>query len=573
MTTALQAGPAGSASETLRAVAERFWDAFLAANPVYATILGDRRFDDRLEDRSPAARSGWAATLEDVRRIADALDPADLSARERVTRSMLIEETSGQLAVLESGVDEWSINPIDGPQTQVVELVDYQPIATEEDAGRYVARVGSYGTLIDQVVDGLRRALAQGRVASRVPVERVIDELDVLLATPSPSWRVAEAADRTTWNADAAAAFRQEIERVVASTVIRAFERYRACLVDEILPVARPSERPGLVHVPDGLAAYRANARAHSTLDLDPMRVHEIGLAEIERIDAAFVDLGARVLGVHGLEATLQRLRDDPSLRFRSADELLAAAQGSLDRAQAATWRWFGRLPRAVCEVVAIPEASAPHQTLAYYAWPALDGSRPGRFHVNLHAPETRARFEAEALAFHESVPGHHLQLAVAQELEGLPAFQRTLGSNAFSEGWALYCERLADEMGLYSSDLDRFGILSFDAWRASRLVVDSGMHALGWSRDEAIAFMRAHTALDDGNIANEVDRYIAWPGQAISYKLGQLEISRLRAEATARLGAAFDIRAFHDTVLGSGAVGLLTLGGIVDAWVAGHET
>ena len=226
-------------------------------------------------------------------------------------------------------------------------------------------------------------------------------------------------------------------------------------------------------------------------------------------------------------------------------------------------------MPEAACEVVQIPDESAAHRTLAYYAWPALDGSRPGRFHINLYAPETRVRYEAEALAFHEAVPGHHLQLSIAQELDNLPTFQRALGSNAFSEGWALYSERLADEMGLYSADLDRFGILSFDAWRAGRLVVDTGIHALGWSRGDAIAFLRAHSALDDGNIANEVDRYIAWPGQALAYKLGQLEILRLRAEARAALGPAFDIRAFHDAVLGSGAVGLGTLGEIVRTWTA----
>jgi uncharacterized protein (DUF885 family) len=274
------------------------------------------------------------------------------------------------------------------------------------------------------------------------------------------------------------------------------------------------------------------------------------------------------VLGVHGLEATLAALQADPALRFANADEVLATARGTLARAQAAVPAWFGRLPMAACDVVPIPAESAPHQTLAYYAWPALDGSRPGRFHINLHAPETRARYEAEALAFHEAVPGHHLQLAIAQELQDVPTFQRVLGSNAFAEGWALYTESLADEMGLYSSDMDRFGILSFDAWRACRLVVDTGIHGLGWTRDQAIAFMREHTALDDGNIANEVDRYIAWPGQALAYKLGQLEIMRLRARAAAALGERFDIRAFHDAVLEHGAVGLTTLAGNIEAWI-----
>jgi uncharacterized protein (DUF885 family) len=202
-----------------------------------------------------------------------------------------------------------------------------------------------------------------------------------------------------------------------------------------------------------------------------------------------------------------------------------------------------------------------------------MDGSRPGRYYINLHAPETRPRYEAEALAFHEAVPGHHLQIAIAQELDDVPAFQRNLGSTAFAEGWGLYTERLSDEMGLYSGDMDRFGILSFDAWRAGRLVVDTGMHALGWTRQQAIDFLAGHSALGLNNIANEVDRYIVWPGQALAYKIGQLEILRLRREAERRLGARFDIKAFHDTVLGSGAVSLPVLAGIVDRWLTDEGT
>jgi uncharacterized protein (DUF885 family) len=217
--------------------------------------------------------------------------------------------------------------------------------------------------------------------------------------------------------------------------------------------------------------------------------------------------------------------------------------------------------------VVPVPSHSQEHQTIAYYSWPAMDGSRPGRYYINLFAPETRPRYEAEALAFHEAVPGHHLQIAIAQELPGLPAFQRALGSTAFSEGWGLYTERLSDEMGLYSGDMDRFGILSYDAWRAGRLVVDTGMHALGWTRQQAIDFLTAHSALGGNNIVNEVDRYIVMPGQALAYKIGQLEILRLRDEARRRLGAAFDIKAFHDTVLGSGAVSLPVLRDLVEDW------
>jgi len=559
-----------TASTRLRSLADAFWETFLLNHPTFATVMGDHRFDDRLEDLSPEAREAEIERLAATLGAAEAIDPADLGDRDKVTRSMLIEEVGGQLGALRPRIDEWSLNPIDGPQSWLIDLVDYQPITTPEDGRKLVARWRAVGSHIDQVIEGLRRGIARGQVACVVPVERVIDEVRGLVAAPALDWRMAAPAGgaHEDWPPAELEGFRVRLVAAVEDVVIPAFARYLEVLETEIVPAARPSDRPGLVHVPGGEDAYRALTRTHTTLDLEPVAVHELGLAEIERIDREFEDLGARVLGVHGLEATLAALRADPALRFRTADEIFATARDTLARAQAAAPAWFGRLPNAPCEVFQIPRETEQHQTLAYYAWPALDGSRPGRFYVNLHAPETRPRYEAEALAFHEAVPGHHLQIAIGQELEGLPAFQRALGSNAFAEGWGLYTERLADEMGLYSSELDRFGILSFDAWRACRLVVDTGMHALGWTRDQAIDFMRAHTALGDNNIANEVDRYIAWPAQALAYKIGQHEILRLRAMAESRLGPRFDIRAFHDAVLGSGAVGLLTLAGIVGAWI-----
>jgi uncharacterized protein (DUF885 family) len=320
-----------------------------------------------------------------------------------------------------------------------------------------------------------------------------------------------------------------------------------------------------LLHVPDGQDAYRLLARAHTSLDTPPEEIHAIGLAEIERIDGEFVELGARLLATDGLAATLRALREAPVLHFTTRDEVFETAVRSLERANAAIPDWFGRLPKAPCEVVRMPEHEEKHSTIAYYREPSADGSRPGQHFINTYAPETRPRYEAETLAFHESVPGHHLQLAIMQELEDLPAFRRFNGCTAYIEGWGLYTERLSEEMGLLSGDLDRFGVLSFDAWRASRLVVDTGIHALGWTRQQAIDFMLAHTALGENNVANEVDRYIVWPGQALAYKLGQLELLRLRAEARERLGDRFDIRRFHDVVLGSGALPLPVLRQVVE--------
>ena len=293
------------------------------------------------------------------------------------------------------------------------------------------------------------------------------------------------------------------------------------------------------------------------------------GLEEIRRIDAEFVELGARLLGTDGLQPTLKALREDPALYFTTRDEVADVARASLERANAAVGDWFGLLPKTPCEVVVMPAHEEKHSTIAYYREPAGDGSRPGQFYINTYAPETRPRYEAETLAFHESVPGHHLQIALAQELEHLPDFRRFWGSTAYIEGWGLYTERLSEEMGLLTSELARFGVLSFDAWRASRLVVDTGIHALGWTRQAAIDYLAAHTALGLNNVANEVDRYIAYPGQALAYKVGQLELLRLRAEARARQGDRFDIRRFHDAVLGEGALPLPVLRQVVERSLA----
>ena len=558
------------ASETLRALADRFWEQFLASYPSWATVIGDRRFDDRLEDPSQAGVAARLDWLDHVVAGARAIDPAGLTPAERVTRQMLVDEASDHAASLRTGIDEWTVDPLQGPIMHLLDTVDYQTIRTPEDGAAMVERFREIGRYFDAMRANLREAAADGKVASVKPVERMLDILGGLEALPLQKWKLVEPAAGALdgWSESDRERFRSALLEVVGEIAIPGFRRYRETLEQDVLPLARGDDRPGISHLPGGADAYRTAIRVHTTLDLAPEEIHATGLAEIERIDEEFLELGRRVLGTTDLPSTLAALRDDPSLRFSTADEVFETAKRSLARAQAAVSDWFGRVPNAACVVVPVPSHSEVHQTIAYYAWPALDGSRPGRYYINLHAPETRPRYEAEALAFHEAVPGHHLQIAVAQELPDLPAFQRMLGSTAFAEGWGLYSERLSDEMGLYSSDMDRFGILSYDAWRAGRLVVDTGMHALGWTRQQAIDFLSTHSALGANNIANEVDRYIVWPGQALAYKIGQLEILRLRGQAASRLGGAFDIKAFHDVVLGAGAVSLPVLRGRVEDWL-----
>jgi len=538
-------------------LADEFWDASLQADPVQGTAYGEHRYGDRLPDITVEGRAALGRHFADLRERALATAvPDDHEAA--LTRVALIEALDGELATLAADAVAHTVDAMSGPQAMFMDIPSYQPLRSEEDGAAMLGRWRAMGPWIDELVVQLRRGLGEGRSPVAGSVRRVISQLDALLARPVADWPLLEPAAAAlpehgdSWAADLTAAIRDGLRP--------AFARYREFLTGEALPVARDEDRVGICHLPGGGDTYARLARAHTTLDRSPEELHAVGLAEIERIDAEITELGGRLLGTADLAATLAALRGDPSVHFSTADEVATVAEQSLARAVAAIPAWFGRLPQAGCEVVRMLPHEEEHSTIAYYRDPSRDGSRPGRYYINTSAPTTRPRYEAEALAFHEAVPGHHLQVAIAQELEHLPAFRRHGETTAFVEGWGLYSERLADEMGLYSGDLDRIGMLSFDAWRASRLVVDTGMHAFGWPRQQAIDFMVAHTALGLNNIANEVDRYIGWPGQALAYKVGQLEIRALRADAEAALGSAFDIRRFHDAVLGHGALPLAVL-------------
>jgi uncharacterized protein (DUF885 family) len=562
-----------TAAARLAALADEAWNSQLAARPVEATALGDRRFDAGLRSNDSAAFAADSERLATLRRRAQAIDPADLGAADRVTHAALLDFVDGELDLVESGVGAWAVDPLDGPQVQFLNIPSFQPVTSIAEGEALVSRWREMGPSIDRLIATSREALARNVGAPQALVRSVVAEIDDLLARPTDTWPLLDPARDApaAWPAATRERYVADVRDAVVGGVRPALERYHSFLADELGPVARGDDQPGLAALPGGDAAYARLVRAHTTLALEPAEIHRIGLEETERIDAEFRELGGRLLGTSDQAAVLGRLRSDAALHFTNPGEVFAAAEASLARANAAIGDWFGRLPKAPCVVVEIAEHEAKHSTIAYYRQPAADGSRPGSYYINTSEPATRPRYEAETLAFHEAVPGHHLQIAIAQELDDLPAFRRLAGPTAYVEGWGLYSERLADEMGLLSGDLDRFGILSFDAWRACRLVVDNGLHALGWSRDAAIRFMVEHTALAENNIANEVDRYLAIPGQALAYKLGQREILGLRDQARAALGERFDIRAFHDVVLGQGAVGLATLRVAVEMWLTGQ--
>jgi uncharacterized protein (DUF885 family) len=549
-------------------LAERYWQLVLEADPLQATAVGAAGHNDRLPDLAPEAQADLIARFDAVLREAETAEPDPADPEQALTLAALRQSTEATLALLRADAHAYSVDATWGLQAAILSVPSYQPLRDPADGRDMVARWSAIAPTLAEMEASLRRGQAEGRAPIRASVERVLEQLDDVLARPDADGPLlaplAERPDGWTdadWQALAA-----RLTEVVAERARPALVAFRTFLADEVAPRSRAADQAGIGQLPGGEELYRSLVRAHTTTALDPDEIHAIGLREVERIDAETAELGRRVLGAETLAVTQQALRGDPALHFERADEIEAVAEASLRRAEGAVPDWFGRLPRAACEVTRMLPHEEKHSTIAYYREPAADGSRPGRYYINTWEPASRPRYEAEALAFHEAVPGHHLQAAIAQELIGLPSFRRHAYTTAYVEGWGLYSERLADEMGLYSGDVDRLGMLSYDSWRATRLVVDTGMHAMGWSIQQAVDFMLAHSALARNNIVNEVDRYLGRPGQALAYKIGQLEIARLRTESQARLGDAFDVRAFHDAVLGHGPLPLETLAGSVAA-------
>lgn len=563
----------GVSDPGLRVLLSEHWDATMEHSPTWATRLGDHRFDDRLWDSSPEADAAWTARVDGWIGRARALDATAMSAADQLTLRLFLWELEDGRARDVCRFSDWSVLPRSSALVSVNELPEDLVVQTPEDAANLLARYRAASGLIDQEGANLRRGLADGLVANAHSVGLVIEQLDQQLGTEDAEWPLLEplTVDRPDWDPGFAAGWQTDLRAVVADEIRPALVRYRDLLRDEVLPEARPADATGLSALPlEG--CYPALVESFTTLQTDPDTVHQRGLDALEGIHAEFRALGTELWQTDDLTAIFERLRTDEALFFETEEQVQAKAEQALAKATDAMPQAFGRLPEAACVVEPIPAYQAPYTTIAYYQQPT-PGERPGTYFVNTYAPRTRPRHEAEVLAFHEAIPGHHLQIAISQELPDVPAFRRHMGFTAFVEGWALYTERLSDELGLYSGDLDRMGMLSFDAWRATRLVVDTGIHHKGWSREQAVAFFLENTPLAPNNIDNEVDRYITWPGQALAYKTGQLEIKALRTEAEAALGDDFDLSAFHDVVLGAGAVPLPVLRERVGAWTEQART
>ncbi len=537
----------------LRQLAEDYWQGVLRRNPILATFIGDHRYDNQLSDVGPEARADEQAELQALLTRLDQIDELKLELEDRITASMLRLSLQSGLDGLRLRLDSIGVDQMDGPQVWLPELLNWHPTQTAEQIDQLITRYRAFPRFMDQYLDNLSDGVREGKTSPEIAVERVSAQVEALLELP---------ADQSALSGGgrlAAPELGKQLPGVVRDSVLPAYEK----MVD-FLRGYTPRPEPGIWCITDGPEIYALQVRQHTTTELTPEELHQIGRDELESIHAE-MRVVMRELGdtTSSIRQFTERLTHEPSNLPRSRQDLLTLSEQLLRKAEAALPRGFGRLPRTPCVVKEIEDFRERDAPAAYYFQPAADGSRPGTYYVNTFEPHARPLHTMPALAFHEGVPGHHLQIALAQETEGLPAFRRLSAgwlANAFVEGWALYTERLADELGLYPDPLARFGMLGYQAWRACRLVVDTGIHAMHWTRQQAIEFFFDNVGLTERETINEVDRYIVWPGQALAYKVGQREIERTRRQLEQQQGDRFDLRAFHDALLSHAAVPLSTL-------------
>jgi len=556
------------ASEDFHALLDEAWEWHLAENPMVASRAGDRRYNTAWRDSSLAAIERRHLERRDFLRRVYAIDRAALPESDKLDYELFRRDQQRH-------VDEHQFKGYLMPFSQRggVQNLDgqasYLRFETVGDYEDWIARLDKIDSVVDQTIEVANRGIEQGVVLPRVLMERIPDQIAVQLVEDgmeSPFYRIFETMP------DAIPAKDQERLRAAAvktieDTVVPAYRKLARYFDKTYLPATR--ETVGLSNLPNGSAWYEFLARRYTTTLMTPDEIHRTGLEEVKRIRGEMQEI-IDELGFEGsFQDFLTFLRTDPQFYYDNPEDLYEAYLATSKRIDPELVKLFGTLPRMPYGVKPIPDAIAPDTTTAYYSRPAADGSRAGIYWVNLYKPEVRPKYEIEVLSVHEAMPGHHLQLAIQQELGDMPDFRRYSGFTAFVEGWGLYSESLGYDLGLYKDPYSRFGALTYDMWRAVRLVVDTGMHYKGWTRQQAIDFFKDNAAKTEHDIVNEIDRYIVMPGQALAYKIGQLKILSLRAHAEATLGDDFDVRAFHDELLGAGALPLDILQQRMDAWLA----
>ena len=550
---------------SLTDLSEKYWQKINELAPTIATVRGVHDYDTELATFEEDEIGDLASSLRSIRDDVNALEESAMSTQERITRAVLVHQCESALNTIETPFLLASIDPFTGPHTRLLSDTRQNTVTDPGQAEDLLERYAKVPRFLEGALQTQRRCSEAGQTPARAALERVVSQLEGYLASSlddDPFLVLDVPGGGGEW--------RDKAERLVTETIRPAMSAYREALREQIAPTARPEDKVGLSWIPDGEEIYSRLITKYTQLDTAAQSIHDIGQEWATGINAEeWVEIGGKAFGVDNLEGVFERLHSDPDLRFTSEQQMLDHARAALDRAWEEVDDWFANRPATPCNVVPVPAAVAPAMPPAYYSQPPVDGSRPGTYFLNTYRPEERDLFEYESIHFHEGIPGHHFDRSLASELEGIPTFRRYAMVYAHTEGWGLYSERLADEMGLYSDETDRLGMVSADAWRAGRLVTDTGMHAMGWSRQQAIDFLRKWTPIGLLTVEQEVDRYIGMPGQALAYKMGQLEILRLRDESKSRLGSRFDIKGFHDTMLVDGAMTLPMLATAVDDWVA----
>ena len=546
----------------------QIWEDRLSHSPEFASTIGDDRFNDQLTDYSVEAYNQRLGRGRDYLHRLGEIDTAGLTDQEVLSKELMVQQLIEDQEESEFKPWEMPVNQFNGLHLSLPQLVPRLRFSTVKDYDDYISRLNKVPTAFRQVTDNMLIGIDDQRVPPKYLLEKVLLQVNALLAQKpedSPFARPLQkfppaiaAADQTH--------IRDELLAAVTKQVYPAYQRFARFLQATYIPAGRAE--PGVWSLPDGDAYYAFRVKQSTTIDLTPAQIHHIGIDEVAR-DEADMLLIAKKLGYADIAALRAAINANPKLHPTSRDALLDLYRADLDRMRPKLPELFGRLPKAPLTVEAVPAFMEKDQAPAYYEQGTPDGSRPGTVFVNTYDFEHRSLANVESVAYHEGLPGHHLQISIAQELTGLPQFRKYLHYTAYTEGWGLYAERLGKDIGFYQDPYSDFGRLEADIFRAIRLVVDTGVHSQHWSRQQMVDYFHAHSGLDDSTVNAECDRYIAWPAQALGYKMGQLKILELRARAEKALGPKFDLKAFHDEVVDSGALPLDVLDARVTAWIA----
>lgn len=554
--------------QQLNALFDEEWEYELRTSPEFSTMLGDKRYNDHFSDLRPRAVQ---ADLEQRRKFLtrfQELDTVGLPEQDALSLSLMIRNL--RQAIEGSAFKPWEmpINQFGGPHLEMVDLVSLTPLNDLHDYENYLSRLHQLPRFFDQVIGNMRQGLRDRLMPPRYLLEKAATQTRGIAEKSGDDSPFAKPVEKFPASISAAdqERLRSAVLAAVNTEVVPAYRRLADFLRDEYAPHGRIE--PGVWALPDGDARYRFAIRQMTTTDLTPEQIHQIGLQQLAQTEGEMLAL-AHQLGFKDLASLNDHIKKERSFYATSGQQLLDLYTKYARQMEAELPKLFGTLPKNKLIVIPMDSFRAKDAVPADYTPGAADGSRPGRINVNEWDPEHRLLLNLEAIAYHEGVPGHHLQFSIAQELPTLPAFRRNGDYTAFTEGWALYSERLGKEIGFYQDPYSDYGRLENEMWRAIRLVIDTGVHAKHWSRDQMVDYFHRYTAMDEPNVQTEIDRYIAWPGQALSYKLGQLEILKLREEARQKLGSKFDLRAFHDKVVGSGPLPLDVLETQVRQWIA----